>query len=441
MVALLVGLLAAGISIGRLWLANPAAPQEVLWAEDGLFPLCIRKADFFTCLAEPYAGYFLFTPRVLAWPVEILPWKYWALASNILAAILAGLIAALLMVITRRAGLNWFVSIAIALLPVIAPMSGLEAINSVSSSYMLLLYASTIAIALPDTAKQHRRWSIGIGLLLLVTALTIPSAAVLIPVLVIQWARRATPTKTSIGWLVAIIIGLVVQAIAALSADAPRQIDFGPDTLNSWADSIPVSLLTYWPGLSIGEYSFFSNFTLEPLAITGWLVASAMLIAGIALIANGWRHHQTPRTPAGLLLIAGLGFGLIPSAVGDPNNRYFVVPLALWGAALLLVLEPSLSRTSPWITATITAVVLVIWWPAIPASDFRSTPAPPWTQEVERVEAKCQFDPAFIERPIFSPFWPPNWGDGLIEPTHPNLPCSTVLVSENLLRDQSQSSN
>ena len=426
MAALLVGLLAAGISIGRLWLANPSAPQEVLWAEDGLFPLCIRKADFFTCLAEPYAGYFLFTPRVLAWPVEILPWQYWALASNVIAAIFAGLIAALVLIITRRSGLNWFVSVAIALLPAIAPMSGLEAINSVSSSYMLLLYASTIALAFPDRASLHRRWFIGIGLLLLVTALTIPSAAVLIPALILQWARRSISTTTSIAWLAAVMIGLAVQAFAALSADAPRQINFGPDTLNSWADSIPVSLLTYWPGLSIGGYSFFSNFTLRPLGITGWFVVAAILTAGLRLITNGWRADQSPRTAAGILLIAGLGFGLVPSGIGDPNNRYFVVPLALWGAALLLLLEPSISRARPLITTTITAAVLVIWWPAIPASEFRSTPAPPWTQEVERVEAKCLSDPAFIDRPIFSPFWPPNWGDGLIEPTHPNLPCTTV---------------
>jgi len=425
-VALLVGLLAAGISIGRLWLANSSAPQEVLWAEDGLFALCIRKADFLTCLTEPYAGYFLFTPRFLAWPVSALPWEHWALASNIIAAILAGLIAAFVVAIARRAGLSGFVSVAIALLPVIAPMSGLEAINSVSSSYMLLLYASTIAIVLPEAASQSTRWSIGIGVVLLVTALTIPSAVVLIPVIVFQGLRRATVRRTAMGWALAVIAGLAVQTISALNATAPRQIDLSAETLNAWADSIPISLLTYWPGLSIGEYSFFSNFTLSPLGITGWLVAAAILIVGAALIATGWRRHHTPTIPAGLLLIAGLGFGLIPSAIGDPNNRYFVVPLALWGAALLLVLEPLISKTRPWILATATLLTLVIWWPAIPASDYRSTPAPPWTEEVQRVEAKCMSDPAFIDRPIFSPFWPPNWGDGLIEPTHPNLPCTTV---------------
>jgi hypothetical protein len=430
MIALLVGLLAGTVSLGRLWLGSSQAPQEVLWAEDGLFALCIRKADFFTCLTEPYAGYFLLTPRVLAWPVAILSWEYWALASNILAAALAGVIAGLVVTITRRAGLNWFVSVAIAVLPVIAPMSGLEAINSVSSSYMLLIYASMIAIALPQSLSRSRTWRVGIGLLLLVTALTIPSAVVLVFVIILQGLRRATRTSLTIGWLLATVLGLVVQALFALSAVAPRQIDFSSETLDGWANSIPISLLTYWPGISIGEYSFFSNFTLSPLGITGWLLVAALLASGLILVVRGWSAPASRSTPAGLLTLAGLGLGLIPSAIGDPNNRYFVVPLALWGAALLLLLEPRITTTRPWLVAVAAVVVLVIWWPAIPASQYRSTPAPPWTGEVERIEAKCASDPAFTDRPIFSPFWPPNWGDGLIEPTHPNLPCLVVWRSE-----------
>jgi len=425
-VALLVGLLAAGISIGRLWLANPAAPQEVLWAEDGLFPLCIRKADFFSCLAEPYAGYFLFSPRVLAWPVEVLPWEYWALASNVLAAILAGLVAAFVVTIVRRAGLNWYVSIAIALLPFIAPISGLEAINSVSSVYMLLLFAASLAVVLPVIAVSSKKWSIAIGLLLLITALTIPLAVVLIPILLLQWLRRATGRFQSLTWIAAVVVGLGVQATTALSADAPRAIYFGQTTLTSWADSIPVALLTYWPGLSLGEFSFFVRFSYSPLPITGWLIAAGLLFGGCALVIRGWKQMHSWKAPAGMLILAGLLFGFIPTAISLANNRYFVVPLALWGAGLLMILEPSISNARPWITATATGLVLVIWWPAVPASEYRSTPAPPWTEEVQRIEAKCLSDPAFIDRPIFTPFWPPNWGDGLIEPTHPNLPCTTV---------------
>ena len=427
MIALLVGVIAASISIGRLWLANPAAPHEVLWAEDGLFPLCIRKADFFTCLAEPYAGYFLFTPRVLALPVEMLPWQYWALASNILAALLAGVIASVVFLIARRARLHRYICFAIALLPFIAPMTGLEAINSVSSSYMLLLYASTIALVLAGMARPSRWSAVVVGALLLVTSLTIPSAVVLVPLVIAQLIRGAISTKVAASWMGAVVVGTVMQVIAALSADSRREINLDAGSLTSWANSIPTSLLTYWPGLSIGEHVLFTNFRLASFPLTGWLFAVGITFAGFFLLGSGWRLMSQAQAPAGLLLLAGLGFGVIPTAIGEPNNRYFVVPLALWGAAVLLLLESRISRARPWVLAVATGLVLVIWWPAIPASEYRTTPAPPWTDEVARVEAKCVSDPAFVDRPIFSPFWPPNWGDGLIEPTHPNLPCLVVV--------------
>ena len=93
---------------------------------------------------------------------------------------------------------------------------------------------------------------------------------------------------------------------------------------------------------------------------------------------------------------------------------------------MLVLLDPVIRRTRAWVVALVTLIVLVVWWPAMPASWFRSTPQPPWTEEVARVEAKCVAQPDVTERPLFSPFWPPNWGDGLTEPTHPNLPCTVV---------------
>jgi hypothetical protein len=147
--AVLVGLVAGVMSIGRLWLFDRSAPTEVLWAEDGLFPLCIRKADFFTCTSEPFAGYLLFLPRVLAWPVAVLPWEHWAIAANVIAAALVGLTAAFAFLIVLRAGFGWFTAGVIALLPVLAPMAGLEAINAIGSAYMLLLFLSTLLIVLP----------------------------------------------------------------------------------------------------------------------------------------------------------------------------------------------------------------------------------------------------------------------------------------------------
>ena len=422
---LIVGVVAMLVSAGRLWLTDRSALTEVLWAEDGLFPLCIRKADFATCLGDPFAGYLLLLPRLLAWPVSVAPWESWAIAANVLAAVLAGLVSAGVLVIARRFGLGWFVSIVLALLPVIAPMTGLEAINALGSSYMLLLYISALVIVLPPadrSLRDSRPSLILIALLLLLTALTIPSSVVLLAALLIMLLRARIAVLQAGVWAAAIALGLVAQFFVAINAEVPRAITFGTETLNAWADAIPVALLTYWPGLTIGEYPLFTNFTLSPVGITGWLMVAILGLVGLGLIVRGNERQLA----AGALLWSGLGLGLIPSAIGVPNNRYFVVPLLLWGAAVLVLLDPVIRRTRWWITAAITAVVLVVWWPALPASTFRATPAPPWTTEVQRIEAQCAADPGFVDRPLFTHFWPPNWGDGLSEPSHPNLPCTVV---------------
>ena len=125
----------------------------------------------------------------------------------------------------------------------------------------------------------------------------------------------------------------------------------------------------------------------------------------------------------GLLLLTGVVVGAVPTIIGGANNRYFVVPLLLWGAATMVALDPIVRRARWWVVALVIAVVAVIWSPMFPASWFRTMPAPPWTAEVERVVASCTADPGKSERIIFSPYWPPNWGDALAEPTHPDLPC------------------
>lgn len=423
--AIVIGLIAGIISIGRLWLFDRSAPTQVLWAEDGLFTLCIPKSGFWTCLTDPFGGYLPFLQRVLVWPISLLHWEHWALAANLVAAAMTGIVCALVFLILRRFGAGWFVSIVIALLPVISPMSGLEVINTIGSSYMLLLFISTLFIALPPQDSEHRQSPVYVTLgavLMLITALTIPSAVVLLPLLLIVLFRGFWSLWAAIIWFATLIAGLAVQFMFTVTAEVPRQLDVGADTLNSWADSIPISLLTYWPGLSIGEFAFFSNFSLAPLGITGWLMALGLLALSLWWITRGAQRQIV----AGVLILAGLGFGLIPSAIGYANNRYFVVPVLLWGAALLIALDPRIRRARPLTVVAVSVIVAVIWLPAIPASAYRATPAPPWSDEVARVQARCAVEPEFVERPIFTPFWPPNWGDEMTEPTHPSLPCLVV---------------
>lgn len=419
--------LSAVASLGRLWLGNSRAPAETLWAEDGLFPLCIEKAGFWTCLTDPFAGYFLFVPRVLAWPVSVVPVESWAWTANILAALLVGSLGAVAYVIAQRANLAVFTSLVIALLPTITPFVGLEALNAVGSSYMPLLFVSTLAITLVPSQRWRTLGVVGIAGLLAVSALTIPSAVVLVLVIIVQFARRVIKGRNLVLWLLALGVGLLVQALTAVTAVSPRPIGLTPASINSWAETVPISIFTFWPGLSLGEYGFFINFTLAPATYTGWLVVAVLTAIGVWSIVKGWGDAHGRQAMVGILVLAGLAFGFIPSVIGDANNRYFVVPLLLWGAALLVGLDATIRRARWWMLASVCALVVAVWWPAIPASEYRATPAPEWTADVARMKAKCLQDPAFIDRPLFSPFWPPNWGDGLDEPTHPNLPCSVVL--------------
>ncbi len=179
------------------------------------------------------------------------------------------------------------------------------------------------------------------------------------------------------------------------------------ESFDGWVSSLPDTILTFWPGLRLAPYDFFGVFPVTPLTITGALVALALLAGGIVLVVRGGDE----RVGIGLLLLTGLVVGAVPTIIGGSNNRYFVVPLLLWAAAAMVALDSVIRRSRPWVVGVLAVLIVAVWWPGIPASWFRTTPAPPWSEEVARVENACRADPALQERIIFSPYWPPDWGD------------------------------
>lgn len=418
-----IGAVAGGVSLARLWLGNRDALTEAIWAEDGVFPLCVEKAGFLACLTDPFAGYLLFLPRVLAGLVAALPVEQWALATNLLAALIAAVVAGLSFAVVRRFGLGWVSSVIIGLLPVIAPVVGLEAVNALGSTYMLLLYLSTVVLAFPMRADSVR-WpsTIAIAVLLLVTALTIPTAGVFLALILVQAVRRAVSWRAAGLWIGVLLVGLAAQWWTAVNAAKPRIVEVSREGFDGWAGSVPDTILTYWPGLRLTSYDFFGVFPVTPLSITGAIVAALIVVGGLLLVIRGGDE----RVGVGLLLLTGIVVGAVPTIIGGANNRYFVVPVLLWGAAALVGLDSVIRRSRPWVVGLVIVGVVAVWWPSLPASWFRTMPAPPWSAEVARIEASCRADPARQERIIFSPYWPPNWGDDLAEPTHPDLPCLVV---------------
>ncbi len=403
------------MSVGRLWLANPESLTTVLWAEDGLFPLCVQKAGFLGCLFDPFAGYSIFVPRVLAGVTALFPVSAWPVVVLVLGALLAGLTGAFGFWWLRRYGLGWFASAVIALLPVLAPIVGMESINVIASVYMPMLFLAVLFLALP--LRPLPTWPLAV--FFLVAALTIPSMGILLAVLLVQALLRAVRWRDALVLGGAIVVGVTVQWVVSRGATKPRVLETSIDSLRSWVEAVPTAILTFWPGLSFGETTVFTNYVSRPSALTAWAVVVALLAVGLVLV---FRRDARLRG-VGLLVLAGLALGAFPSVIGYANNRYFVVPCLLWAAALLVWLDPAIRRARWWWLAAAVVLVGVIWWPAVPASAWRTTPAPSWPDEVARVVAACKADPGLTERPIFTPYWPPDWGDALAEPSHPSVSC------------------
>lgn len=420
-----VAVVAGSVSLVRLWWGNPQSLAEGLWAEDGLFVLCIHKSDFWECASQPYAGYVHFVPRLLAWPISTFSWEAWPTAANLGAALVAGLVAAFVLVVMRGGGFGWFVSTLVALLPVISPIMGLESVNSLASSYSLLLVASTLALLLRPT--RGPTWNALIAVLLILTALTIPSAVLLLPILAVQLIRRVIAFRMGSFLVVALGIGLGVQLFAAVNAEYPRPVKINRESILSWADAVPVSLLTYWPGLSLNEYSFFTNFVFVPVPLTGWLFVTITTAVGVWRLQKGWKRPESNDAAVGLILLSSMAFSFIPAATGDINNRYFVAPTILFMSAILIWLAPSIQRAPRLLLVSLVVIVGILWWPAMPASSWRTDVFPAWSSEIQRLQGICTANPAISDRVFFTPYWPTEGGDGQMpEPTNPSFPCPLV---------------
>ena len=413
--ALILGLASAIISVGRLWLANPEALTKVLWAEDGLFPICVNKAGFLACLFDPYAGYLHLLPRLSAGVIALFPVSTWPVVATFLAAVFAGLTTLFTFWWLRRYGFGVVASTAVALLPVITPIVGLESINVIACVYMLMLFLAMVMLAFP--LQNFPLWPVAV--FFVITSLTIPSMAILLVVLVFQIAVRQIAIRTGGILLLVTALGVVVHWLISQTAEKPRVLQTSVDTLLQWVQAVPTAILTFVPGLGLSPQTIFTNYQSRPSDLISWLVVGGLLVLGVSLVVR----HSARNRGIGLLVLAGLALGALPSIVGFANNRYFVVPCLLWAAALVTALDPLLQRSRWWAVGLAGAVIAVVWWPAMPASAWRTTPAPSWPDEVTRVVAQCKTDPGLTERPIFTPFWPPNWGDGLAEPSHPSIPC------------------
>lgn len=419
MIAIAVGIAAFVISIARILVTNGSALSTLVWAEDGLFPLCVKAHNVVSCTVDPFAGYFLFLPRIVAWPVSLFPVSTWPAVTNVTAGLLAALAAAAIYLLLRRRGVGLVTSIFVSLLPVLAPIMGFEAINAIGSSYMLLVVVAALALCLPPQGKFP---TVLYGVMALVTALTIPSSvALLIPLIVLAW-RRMIPRRSGLIVGALLVAGLIVQAVTALTAENQRQVSVSIDSLRAWAEAMPTAVLTTWPGstelLPSGQLGLGAALPFAGIGIALVIIVAAL---GIWLAVRG----DGIATGCGLLLLVGLGLGALPAIAGYANNRYYVLPLLLWTAALLIGLDRVIHWRTNWVMGAIAVVLVVLWIPSFGASAFRGNAEPQWPAMLANAQAACEKDPTAPATVTFTPNWP--FADAIfVGPTSNVVPCRVI---------------
>jgi hypothetical protein len=413
-------LLASAISILRIAVESTDL-AALVWAEDGLFPLCARKADFTDCLFDPFAGYLIAAPRVLAEVVAFAPLELWGVWTNVMAAVAWGALAPFIYFSLRTIHVTVPSALVIALSPVLIPLVGLESVNSIASIYMPLLFASTVLVLV----VQDRGWTLWTAAALgFLAAVTIPLAGWLVVLILIRWAARRIQARTALIAGSATLVGTLLQLWVILTAEHGRRVAFTPDAFNGWLESTPNALLHLWPGINFGPTTVYGIFELPVLHVTG-----AIFVVGVIWLAVIALRRRTPAGSfIGLVLLSGLVYSFVPTVTGYASNRYFI-PTALCIAAAGIVASDTYfsSREIPARSWFVAIALVLVWTAAFAGSSWRTTASPRWVEQIQQVQIDCAASPWTEIELRFSPDWPQPGTTELHAPTDARALCQTLI--------------
>lgn len=415
MLYLFVGLIASVISLGRLYITDQEVLTELVWAEDGLFPLCVANHGYWDCLWDPYAGYLLFLSRTLAVPVAYTPLDSWPLATNLVAAISYGAMSVLILWLLRRIPVPKWAAAFAALVPVLLPIVGLEAVNTAGSLYMVLLVAASIAASATFT-RPLPRWVL--PALLFVTALTIPVAPVLALPLMVRYLRKTLPSRQLVLALAALITGSAMQFAVIIGAAGQRPINVSSTSVSGWIEGVATAaagLVGFrLELLSTGQMTWTGSGIDLPLGL--------ILIVALVVVSLVMLRRSNFDTPA-LLVLTGLAMSAVPSILGLNNNRYFVTLSVLVVTAIVVALFQGTNKTSKILVVVLPVALLLAWIPSFPATKLRATPEPRWNYMLEEARARCVAEPERVNVVLrFTPVWPYD-ENNLTPLNQPLVPC------------------
>jgi hypothetical protein len=390
---LVLSLLTLGIVLQLLRLGWTASLNS-LWAEDG--PIFLQQAlaqDFGQTVFSPYANYLVLVPRLIGEAASIVPLQDAPATVSILSATLVALSG--LVVWHASAGhiKNPYLRGTLVALTILAPVAGLESIDSAAYVPWYMLFA-TFWILL---WRPRTMWGTALAsLFVLATALSSPGVWFFIPLAALR--AVAMRNRRDLAIVASFAIGAVAQmpVLAFSQGDAVEPVW----TSDIWAVYLQRVVDGAALGLRLGGFAW---------ELFGWPFLILLVVAGTAGLVVGIRE-ATPAAryiaaiaiPTSLaLFVASLYQRAVATQMlwpaGDHSGsagRYAIVPtLLLVSAALVLIDSSTRSRTGrsqgSWASKVVAGLLLLTIGTSFYARNIDVRGTPPFDAALESAAKTC----------------------------------------------------
>lgn len=389
-------LVAAAFVLGTLLqLLRPgwSSSLDSLWAEDG--PIFLQGAltqGFADAVFTPYAGYLVLVPRLIGEGAALLPLGDAATTVAVLSAATVSLSGIVVWYASAAHIPSPYLRAALAAATVLAPVAGLEAVDSAAYVPWYMLFATFwLLLWRPATT----RGAVLAVLFVLATALSSPGVWFFAPVAALR--ALAVRDRRDVAIVAAYGAGAIAQipVIALNRAEAVEPL---------WTDQI----WTAYAQRVVDGAAFGLRLGGAAWSHLGWAFL-ALLLAGavVALVLGLRRAGAGVRWLAALSIPISLALFVLSAyqrAVGDQivwpagnyhaaAGRYAIVPaLLLLGVALAMIDRSGLRRGRlglSWLGIAATCLVALTIATSFDVSDSAVRGEPPWEDSLRAAATEC----------------------------------------------------
>jgi hypothetical protein len=396
------------------------ASLDSLWAEDGVVFLQHAVGhSLFDSIGSEYAGYLVVFPRIAAEIATHVPLRDAPAAVSILSALAVALSGLAVWFAAAGHIENPWLRGTLVLLTVLAPVGGLETIDSASyASWYMLFACFWLLLWRPQTTLGASLGSAFIA----VTALSNPGIWFFLPLALLRLLCARDRRDALIVCSFFAGAALQVGAYAVSNYEAIEPV-WTPDI---WTVLLQRVVDGAAFGLRLGGVAWVH---------IGWPLLIALPLLGAAGLALGWRRSGWgARGLAAIAVPTALGMFVISvydRAVGEPMlwpahvyfgdaGRYSIVPaLLLISVAFVFLDDFEGRRGRPRRLSAVSGAAIALMLTSVafslPAADRAVRGTPTWSEAVDRASAACAAGRA---GGVSLPTSPPGFAM--------QLPCSSV---------------